>query len=395
MKKIIYVTLVLISATFGLISCSDVELPEVISLQKVSNLQYTVDGRDVMLSWTLPSQDGLTGIQLTKGISDTTSIGLVESYLLSQMPVNTEMSYTVKAMYNNNLISEGQTIRFTIENSDSAAVAYVIPYDDISEIDDDDELAAIEWFKENVENGVILTPADLNTISVDDYRVIWIHIDRVGISSGYANLPEKLITNEALTSLSDFLKEGGNILLTKHATQLITAIGRISSKYAPNLISSGEGGEGTDILTANAVIGSGEETPYDHTGHDIFANMKILEAYDAINGYDHDSYPLEGPGTREDHNSMWDLNAYGFSTADGDNVVDAFENATTSTVLATWGHVTDYCCAGIVEFKPTDEFLGTCIAIGLNSYEWNQNSGVNEYQDNIELLTKNCINYLY
>ncbi len=64
---------------------------------------------------------------------------------------------------------------------------------------------------------------------------------------------------------------------------------------------------------------------------------------------------------REYDNCMWDLNAYGLPTLapDAKNVVDAFERITNSTVLATWGHVTDYCCAGIVEFNPTDEYKGT------------------------------------
>ena len=62
--------------------------------------------------------------------------------------------------------------------------------------------------------------------------------------------------------------------------------------------------------------------------------------------------------------------------------------------MATWGHVTDDCCAGMVEFAPTAEYQGTCIAIGLAAYEWNQNSNLNVYQDNLVLMTKNILHYL-
>ncbi|MDE6134789.1 MAG: DUF4960 domain-containing protein, partial [Muribaculaceae bacterium] len=61
--------------------------------------------------------------------------------------------------------------------------------------------------------------------------------------------------------------------------------------------------------------------------------------------------------------------------------------------LATWGHVRDHCVAGLVEFNANAEH-GRCIANGLAAYEWNQNSGVNPYQHNIEQLTTNILDYL-
>lgn len=93
---------------------------------------------------------------------------------------------------------------------------------------------------------------------------------------------------------------------------------------------------------------------------------------------------------------MWDLNSYGFPSLypNARNVVKAFEEENNATVLATWGHVTDDCCAGMVEFAPTAEYQGTCIAIGLAAYEWNQNSNLNVYQDNLVLMTKNILHYL-
>ena len=105
--------------------------------------------------------------------------------------------------------------------------------------------------------------------------------------------------------------------------------------------------------------------------------------------------PLIGPGNREDHNCMWDLNSYGFNIpADGPNVVKAFETENTATVLSTWGQVTDFCCGGIIYFAPTPTYKGKCVAIGLAAYEWNQNSGVNLYQSNIEQITKNSFEIL-
>ena len=376
------------------VSCTDVDIPDAVSSQKVTNLAYSVDGRTVTLTWTLPSSSDLSGIQVIKDNSTTTSLGVVDSYEIQHVSVNTEVAYTVKCEYSDGRVSEGETVRFTVESDTNMKLGYLIPYSSVDELEDDDEIAAAAWFLETYEDGVILTPDDFDDIYVDEISVIWVHVDREDIEAGYENLPAELISTEALNTLSDYLAEGGNLLLTKHATQLITAIGRIESQYAPGLIGTGSGSEGTDIWTTNAVVGSGQSEPYDHRSHALFSGLEVLPAYDDVDNYDHESYPLIGPGIREDHNSMWDLNSYGF-TDEGDNVVLAFENVTTSSVLSTWGHVTDYCCAGIVEFYPTDDYDGTCIAIGLSAYEWNQNSGTNVYQSNTEGLTKNALDYLY
>ena len=119
--------------------------------------------------------------------------------------------------------------------------------------------------------------------------------------------------------------------------------------------------------------------------HDIFAGLATIP------DFGHETFALEGPGWREDHNCCWDLNTYGFPGEP--NTVADFEKATNSIVLATWAHVVDYCVAGIVEFLPTDERPGRCLAIGLSAYEFKQNTG-NPFQSNVERLTKNCIDYL-
>ena len=88
---------------------------------------------------------------------------------------------------------------------------------------------------------------------------------------------------------------------------------------------------------------------------------------------------------------MWDCNIYG--RGNQPDVIRNFEVTTNSLVLATWGHVRDHCVAGLVEFYANSEH-GRCIANGLAAYEWNQNSGKNPYQHNVEQLTKNILEYL-
>lgn len=392
MKKHIYSILVAAFAAFALGSCSDVDIPAAVQSAKVSNLAATVEGRAITLSWTLPSAEGIKGVNIYRNNDLIAQLGAVATYTAKKQPSNQDLLYTVKIVYENGNISEGET--FKVDALPGSKVAMLLPSNNDSDLDDD-ELAAKKWFVQTYgDNGTVFTPATLTSLNPSQYAALWIQIDRVGLEMGPDKLPADIIASGVVDNLSAYLKTGGNVFLTKHATQLISSLGRIAEQYGPHLFGSGEGGKGTDIWTTNAVIGSNCDPKYDHRSHAAFAGLEVLPANDPVNMYDHESYPLEGPGFREDHNCMWDLNSYGFTPADGVNVVDAFEKKTSSVVLATWGHVTDYCCGGIIEFLPTNDIKGRMICIGLSSYEFKQNSGTNQYQQNTEKLTKNCIDYL-
>lgn len=392
MKKYIFNLMMGAVALLGLAACSDVDIPQAVQSAKVSNLSASVDGRTVTLNWTMPTATGLAGVNIYRNNILLEQLGLESNFVAKRQPANTDLMYTVKALYDNGNVSEGESTK--VGPLVGLKVAMLLPSENDSELDDD-ELAAKNWFVSTYgADGDVFTPSTLPALDIKKYAALWIQIDRVGINAGVRNLPSAVVASDVIEKITTFAKAGGNLLLTKHATQLITALGRIESKYAPGLFSSGEGGMGTDIWTTNAIIGSNCDPKYDHRSHAIFAGLEVLPANDPVNGYDHESFPLEGPGMREDHNCMWDLNAYGFRPADGPNIVAAFEAKTSSTVLSTWGHVTDYCCGGIIEFKPTDTFKGYVLCIGLSAYEFNMNSSTNQYQSNIELLTKNSIDYL-
>lgn len=392
MKKHIYSILVAAFAAFALGSCSDVDIPAAVQSAKVSNLAATVEGRAITLSWTLPSAEGIKGVNIYRNNDLIAELGAVATYTAKKQPSNQDLLYTVKIVYENGNMSEGET--FKVDALPSSKVAMLLPSNNDSDLDDD-ELAAKKWFVQTYgDNGTVFTPATLTSLHPSQYAALWIQIDRVGLEMGPDKLPADIIASGIISNLTTYLKAGGNVFLTKHATQLVSSLGRIAEQYGPHLFGSGEGGEGADIWTTNAVIGSNCDPKYDHRSHAAFAGLEVLPANDPVNMYDHESYPLEGPGFREDHNCMWDLNSYGFTPADGVNVVDAFEKKTSSVVLATWGHVTDYCCGGIIEFLPTADIKGRVLCIGLSAYEFNQNSVTNQYQQNTEKLTKNCIDYL-
>ncbi|MBR1667328.1 MAG: DUF4960 domain-containing protein [Bacteroidaceae bacterium] len=385
MKKISFIFTMMLSLVAVLTSCEDVKYDNTPYSIPVSNYNYAIEGRALTLTWTLP--DGATQAAVLK---DGVQIVAVEgnTYTIANADDNQEHLYTVKAIYDNGRVSEGVTIAITVESK--LKVGYYLTVQNYTDLPDDDEVAAAEWFKAqyvDAETGVFVHSSDLSSLSPDEVSMIWIQIDRIGL--GHGNLP---LSSSDVAALKAYVQDGGKLFLTKQATQLVSFIGRIDAQYAPGIYGDGEGGTGTDVWCMNSVIGCKMDAAYDHRDHAAFVG---LEAGDP-NGYGFETYPMEGPGLREDHNCMWDLNAYGFSGQP--NVVANWQDATNSTVLTTWGHVADYCCAGVIEFHPTTDFAGSIIACGLSTYEFRQNAPQegtqNAYQGNIERFTKNCIDYL-
>lgn len=283
-------------------------------------------------------------------------------------------------------------------------VGMLIGYDNTSNSNAQESTAA-KWFEETFPEGEIITPSDLDKINASELSAIWVHIDRLGIGKGYENLPAEY--KNATEALKKYVNEGGSLYLSKFATQMVPELGRIDAAYAPGIFGDGDGGVGTDVWCLNAYLGSmqtyiDDADPtqiYDRTSHPIYANMEMWDAHsEKISDYPHPAFPLLGTATgegihREDHNCMWDLNAYQWS-ADGKNTLEKFENQYDCVVLGTWGHVQDYCVAGIVEFKPTTDIKGTIIANGLAACEWAPRTANNDYHSNLTKLTENTINYL-
>ena len=72
-------------------------------------------------------------------------------------------------------------------------------------------------------NGKSLLPTALAGEDLSAYDVIWVHIDRVGIGAGWDKLP---LSASAIAALTTYYKNGGNLFLSNHATQLVVPLGR-------------------------------------------------------------------------------------------------------------------------------------------------------------------------
>ena len=375
-----------------LTSCSDVKLEEAAYRESVSQLvaNYQDGSREVTLQWQNPTMPGQTGVQIIQDNKNILEIDeVVSSYTIKKAPTNVDVTYTVKARYGEDRVSEGQTVRFHINyeaKKGGSMLAMLVPDDYQSS---DDEKTAAEWFQRNYVNtgkGILITPATIDQLDIEEQAACWVMCDRIGIQLGWENLPGGLASSEVVNALKTYAADGGNLFLTNHATQLTVAVGRIDANYKPGIFGSGEGGQNNDVWGSQPIIGNAEGQIYDHSGHDIYRGMKFTAGF-----YERSIYCFEGAGVKGDHNCMWDLNSYGL--APEPNVVKAWEDLTNSTVLGTWNHVVDYCCAGIVDFAPTTAYPARILAVGLAAYEWNIGTE-NNYQDQLEKFTANCLAYV-
>lgn len=381
-------------ALTGLTACSDFEptgYPEVPAMATASNLQASVAGRSVTLTWQLPQGADVTGVRVS--VNNGTPVSLpagTTSYTLKGQAMDTELLYTVKLEYAGGYVSEGTSVTTTVPYV-AAKMAYLLTASSIAELPDDDERAGATWFS-TLDNVEFIQPSQIASLDPDIYSVIWIDIDRVGEEFGWQNLPSEISNDATIAALREYSKNGGSLYLSDMATQLTVPLGMVPEDQNPTLWGNGDGGWGDDVWCINPYLGwdfrdGSDQGFYDRTSHAVYNGLTMEDP----NGYGYPCLPLIGPGQREDHNCMWDCNIYGKGSQC--DVIKNFEVTNNCLVLATWGHVRDHCVAGLVEFYATSEH-GHCIANGFSAYEWNQNSGTNPYQHNIEKLTQNILEYL-
>ncbi|MDE7402003.1 MAG: DUF4960 domain-containing protein [Muribaculaceae bacterium] len=363
-------------------------------LPGVSNLTQTTKGRKVTLKWTNP-QGNLTGIRvLLNGAVAAELPATATEVTLAGQAFDTELVYTVETMYDDYYPGKPATVSTTIAYFETK-MGFLLLAPTIAQLPDDDEIAAATWFSQQ-EKAVMVQPSELATLDTDEISVLWIMVDRVGIGMGWEKLPAEVSSPDAIEALRAYSKAGGSLYLSNMATQLTVPLEIVPQDMAPTTFSDGNGGNGTDYWTIMPYLGwifrpdgpnAGQQGYYDRTDHAIFQGL----TFEDPNDWGFNGLPLIGPGMREDHNCMWDCNLYGKGTYP--DVISHFEAVTGSLVLATWGHVQDHCVAGLVDFFATPVH-GRCVANGFAAYEWNQNSGPNEYQHNVEQLTANILNYL-
>lgn len=279
----------------------------------------------------------------------------------------------------------------------------------------DPEINFANWFDETYvfeDEGEFITVAEIAT-RASDFNVLVINCDRMGLDRDAF----KAFFNAAtITALKNYVAAGGNLYLSKQATELLYMMGRIG--YEP---SYGNGGyaKGGDVWRINPVLGlwpyCGEKK--DNTNHPIFAGLELVQQGEVLERkleYEGEevpnvpfyAYDMVGEDARTDNNCFWiDYmrkdpatggampETEGVTHYQNDNQLryDDFVADWNCKPLACWGHVLDYCAPGIIEWYGETEGAGTIITNGFAAYQWGK---TNSRIANVQKLTENIINYL-
>lgn len=241
---------------------------------------------------------------------------------------------------------------------------------------DDDEQAAYDWFvsdEYNPGHGLVkevFTPDNINSLSANDVKVLWIPINRQGDNESVVKPSE--IYNHVET-LKKYVQDGGNLYLTNHATLLVSVIGRIADRYKPNTVTYAAAAENSDAWGVNPRFAD-----MDYRGHVLYSGFVAGTKNNLLD----DNYFLNSGTSKEDHNCLWT----------GVSSYTAFIKATNSHILGKWSQNGDTNNFGVVEFMPTKDYKGTILCNGLAAYEWNCKD--NEFVNNIKKFTENSISYL-
>ena len=214
----------------------------------IENLAGKRTGNDIVLTWKLPTVNNATNIEVAYDDKVVTLASTDTTYRI--VNTNTERKYEIKVRTKTATIAS-YYVSTVISN---VKFAFVTTYESLEALNatgDDDEIAAANWFVSTYPTGTILPVSKVKDFSVDltKFSVIWVHIDRVGTGA----LPSVLKDAKVIANLKNYYQTGGSLLLSIHATQLVSSLGRTTRK--PGIIGAGSGGVGTDTWTTNPNIG--------------------------------------------------------------------------------------------------------------------------------------------
>jgi hypothetical protein len=290
----------------------------------------------------------------------------------------------------------------------TASSISALPAENFGGVDQKPEQNAANWFQStfvNAGKGQFVSIADLKAGLSNDVKVLWINIYRVGIEK----LADAGLDDAAIAAVKNFVANGGQLYLTKQATLIAHNIGRMG--YAPSWASDGYT-NGGDVWSINARLGMAKEISekFDRSSHPIFKDLLTNNngTWDDYEGQLHhfELFPMVGAVARTDNNNFWgDLfrkdPGTGGAMPETEGVthynnleplrLTEFESDWNCTVLAVWGHVLDFCAAGLIEFKPVSGFDGYILINGFAAYQWGTS---NDYIANVKQLTKNALEYL-
>ena len=241
------------------------------------------------------------------------------------------------------------------------------------------ELNAYNWFKTTYEDqskGTIISMTDVLAITPENYKVLWINVDRnINISKFDA-----LFSQDVRDAITNYVKAGGNLYLSTHATRII-GLDYINRASYPSFAENNAFAKGSDhwkVIASNGARGG-------DNSHSIYT--LLISNHKEVVGESNRFYMQYGGGgdkPRSDRNCIWDVHGI-------EGEIYAFQKDNSCRILGSFGHNDYVSVVGIAEFYPKNDFKGTVITNGLAACSFAE---ANVNKDCVQYLTKGILDYL-
>ena len=367
-------------------------------------------GYDAKVTWNANSSATKVNFTADNGGARTISEKLdanVTSYIIPDVKEGETWNVTLVAENN-----EGTSLPVaTSLRIGKLAVAYLSLYDTPEELianGDDDEAYGWVWFHANYPTGSFVPFSSITSADVlEPYRVAFFmrDIDDPG-TVGYDAWTYPEVVNNATPFVAEWYKNGGSLLLWSHATTYIGHLGRLDldmMKSNDNAIGYGCGNNPDTWKMAVQLAPAGGRFIKDHSTHPIFRGLDVEPA-----GNTKLIAVKSGSAYTEDHNCLF-FNLPSVLTGIGNQEETCYQAATKTYglyPLGTWDSQIEWVSQlNVWEAQQGNtEYQGTVICVGnggCNFYLRTQDNfdvltqpSGNAFQDNIETMAKNAIEYL-
>ena len=347
----------------------------------VKSVSAVQNDNGVLLTWSSPDQP-VAKIEIKAG-DNTIDLGsTVTSYQINNLPA---ASYMISFVTTNSAGKVSNTVYLPFKVG-ATMIGYLGVYADstaLMSLGDDDEIAGGQWLFKNYPKSryISFDQVKNGTVDLTQIRVMWWNFDVV---AGHI-MPAIATDPTVVSKMTQYYKDGGNLLLNQYAIQYFWTLGRITQNYFMGF-DEGPGGFNPDIWG----VGVNIHEKHDQSSHPLYKGITMTTQSDG-----RITFPVIGSGWKENHNAVIVRipEFEGGLPNDNETAYTKFVSDNNAVWLGQWDGIGDYYMAGVLELKPKDDFQGSGIFIGIGGIEWHQNTG-NVYQSTIELLYKNALDYL-
>nr|WP_315203559.1 hypothetical protein [uncultured Flavobacterium sp.] len=405
--------------------------------------QYTVNVKQIKV----PSIESFT-INGTVGIIDNAANSIVVilpagTNLSSLSPVITlSAEQTVSPSSGVNQDFSKGAVQYTVTNKEKLTKVYSVSVqsiaatkyaflgmeDNISSLKDDDAKAAATWMQSTYgADFKYIKIADISAQNIGDVKVAMLYYLTPKEDLGFSATPTDVSTmlpaalragSSQAQVLKSWVKGGGDMLIAGDPNPFIFSLGRVPANFgaarAPGNYVYSEFG-----CSASAGCYETNHTSTDNWGLGMRdsnnsgnrRNDAIFKGLTFLGGTGAEYLPLQNSQNREVRLVWWQhFDGILNPSCCGSDAAVKFEKTLTATKYGSLANIGDAFGYGAVEFKRTDltndaafdsqipkDFKGHIFTISntIVGYEWSSNGSTNDYQNNIEVFTKNILDYLY